>query len=28
MILNDLRNKKLITDEEYRTKRMDILNDL
>ncbi len=28
MILNDLRNKKLISDEEYRTKRMDILNDL
>ena len=28
MMLNDLRNKKLITDEEYRAKRLEILNDL
>ncbi|HEX9022641.1 MAG TPA: SHOCT domain-containing protein [Geobacteraceae bacterium] len=28
MQLNDLRNKKLITDEEYKAKRMEILNDL
>ncbi len=28
MILNDLRNKKLITDEEYRVKRLEILNEL
>jgi hypothetical protein len=27
-ILNDLKNKKLITDEEYKKKRADILNDL
>jgi len=28
MMLNDLRNKKLITDEEYRAKRLEILNEL
>jgi hypothetical protein len=28
MILNELRNKKLISEEEYRAKRLDILNDL
>lgn len=28
MLLNDLRNKKLITEEEYRTKRLEILNEL
>lgn len=28
MILNELRNKKLINEEEYRVKRLDILNDL
>lgn len=28
MILNELRDKKLITDEEYRAKRLEILNDL
>lgn len=28
MILNDLRQKKLITDEEYRAKRLEILNGL
>jgi hypothetical protein len=28
MLLNELRNKKLITEEEYRAKRLDILNDL
>jgi hypothetical protein len=28
MILNELRNKKLISEEEYRVKRLDILNDL
>ncbi len=28
MILNELRNKKLINEEEYRAKRLDILNDL
>jgi hypothetical protein len=28
MILNELRNKKLITEEEFRTKKLDILNDL
>ncbi len=28
MILNDLHNKKLITDEEYRAKRQEILNEL
>ncbi len=28
MILNDLKNKKLITDEEYKAKRAKILNDL
>ncbi len=28
MILNDLKNKKLITDEEYKSKRANILNDL
>lgn len=28
MILNDLHNKKLITDEEYREKRQQILNEL
>jgi hypothetical protein len=27
-ILNDLKNKKLITDEEYKAKRANILNDL
>jgi hypothetical protein len=27
-ILNDLKNKKLITDEEYQKKRLDILKDL
>jgi hypothetical protein len=27
-ILNDLKNKKLITDEEYKKKRAEILNDL
>jgi len=28
MLLNDLRNKKLITEEEYRSKRLEILNEL
>jgi hypothetical protein len=28
MILNDLHDKKLITDEEYRAKRLEILNEL
>jgi hypothetical protein len=28
MILNELHNKKLITDEEYRAKRLEILNEL
>lgn len=28
MMLNELRNKKLITEEEYRAKRLEILNDL
>jgi hypothetical protein len=28
LILNELRNKKLINEEEYRVKRLDILNDL
>jgi hypothetical protein len=28
MILNELRNKKLISEEEYRAKRLEILNDL
>ena len=28
MMLNDLRNKKLVTEEEYRAKRLEILNDL
>jgi hypothetical protein len=28
LILNDLKNKKLITDEEYKKKRAEILNDL
>ncbi len=28
MMLNELRNKKLITEEEYKAKRLDILNDL
>ena len=28
MMLNDLRNKKLITEDEYRAKRLEILNDL
>ncbi len=28
MILNELRNKKMITEEEYKAKRLDILNDL
>lgn len=28
MLLNELRDKKLITDEEYRAKRLDILNEL
>lgn len=28
MILNDLKNKKLISDEEYEKKRLDILKDL
>ncbi len=28
LILNDLKNKKLITDEEYKAKRANILNDL
>jgi hypothetical protein len=28
MILNELRNKGLITEEEYRTKRLEILNEL
>jgi hypothetical protein len=28
MILNDLKNKKMITDEEYEKKRLDILKDL
>ena len=28
MLLNDLKNKKLITDEEYRAKRQEILNEL
>jgi hypothetical protein len=28
IILNDLHNKKLITDEEYRAKRLEILNEL
>jgi len=27
-ILNDLKNKKLITEEEYEKKRLDILKDL
>jgi hypothetical protein len=28
MLLNELRNKKLITEEEYRAKRLEILNEL
>lgn len=28
MMLNDLKNKKLITDEEYKSKRASIINDL
>jgi hypothetical protein len=28
LILNDLKKKKLITDEEYKEKRANILNDL
>jgi hypothetical protein len=28
LMLNDLRNKKLITEEEYRVKRLEILNEL
>ena len=28
MILNELHNKKLISDDEYKAKRLDILNDL